>query len=522
MSQQASPLSAAQGRPTLMDRFLNGVERAGNKLPDPSLMFLYGTILVWIFSAFLSQVSFDMVHPTTGAAIEVNNLLTGEALAAFLSSMVGNFTGFAPLGIVLVAMLGVGVSEQSGFINTGLKKMLAVTPKALLTPALVIVAILSHLAADAGYVLVIPLGGIIFHAAGRHPLAGVVAAFAGVSGGFAASFVPTPTDPLLQGFTQSAAQLFDADYLVNPLSNWFFAAASSIVVTLVIWFVTERIVEPRLNAQMPIDDDVEQVEDMGTVTDVESRAFRMASLAMLAGIALLTFFVMPESSPMRSADGELTSLASPLMQSIVPLIFLVFVVPGCVYGLVSGVFSKAKDIIDAMGKTMSTMGSYMVMAFFCAQFLAAFGQSNLGTVLALSGAEVLQALNLSGQVTIVGMILLTAVVNLVIGSASAKWALMGPILIPMLMAVGISPELAQAAYRLGDSVSNIISPLMVFFPLIVVYCQRYIKSAGIGTLASLMMPYSLSLTVIWTIFLLIYWALGLPLGIQGVYTYPIM
>ena len=522
MSQQASPLSATQDKPTLMDRFLNGVEKAGNKLPDPSLMFLYGTILVWVLSAIMSQVSFDMVHPTTGEAIVVNNLLTGEAFASFLSSMVGNFTGFAPLGIVLVAMLGVGVSEQSGFINTGLKKMLAITPKVLLTPALVVVSILSHLAADAGYVLVIPLGGIIFHAAGRHPLAGVVAAFAGVSGGFAASFVPTPTDPLLQGFTQSAAQLFDPDYMVNPLSNWFFAAASSILVTLVIWFVTERIVEPRLNAQMPIDDDVEQIEDMGTVTEVESRAFRLAGLAMLAGIGLLTAFTLPEGSPMRSADGELTSLASPLMQSIVPLIFLIFVLPGCVYGLKSGVFKKSKDIIDAMGKTMSGMGSYMVMAFFCAQFLASFGQSNLGTVLALSGAEVLQALNLPGQVTIVGMILLTAAVNLVIGSASAKWALMGPILIPMLMAVGISPELAQAAYRLGDSVSNIISPLMVFFPLIVVYCQRYIKTAGIGTLASLMMPYSLSLTVIWTIFMLIYWALGLPLGIQGVYTYPIM
>ena len=522
MIQQSPPSSAAQSRPTLMDRFLNSVERAGNKLPDPSLMFLYGTILVWILSALLSTVSFDMIHPTTGEAITVNNLLTGDALAAFLSSMVGNFTGFAPLGIVLVAMMGVGVSEQSGFINTGLKKMLAVTPKSLLTPALVVVAIFSHLAADAGYVLVIPLGGIIFHAAGRHPLAGVVAAFAGVSGGFAASFVPTPTDPLLQGFTQSAAQLFDPDYLVNPLCNWLFAAASGILVIIVIWFVTERVVEPRLNSHMPIDEDSEPVEDMGSVSHVESRAFRMAGLSMLAGLGLLCAFVLPESSPMRSADGELTSLASPLMQSIVPLIFLIFILPGIVYGLASGVFKKSKDIIDAIGKTMSGMGSYMVMAFFCAQFLAAFGQSNLGTVLALSGAEVLHALNLPEQVTIVGMILLTAVVNLVIGSASAKWALMGPILIPMLMAVGLSPELAQAAYRLGDSVSNIISPLMVFFPLIVVYCQRYVKSAGIGTLASLMMPYSLSLTAIWTIFLLLYWAMGLPLGIQGSYTYPIM
>ncbi|WP_062260299.1 AbgT family transporter [Endozoicomonas arenosclerae] len=503
-----------------MDRFLNTVERVGNKLPDPSLMFLYGTLIVWICSAVLAQFNVEMIHPTTGQAIEVNNLLTGDAMADFLSSMVTNFTGFAPLGIVLVAMLGVGVSEKSGFINTGLKKLLNLTHDKLLTPMLVVVAILSHLAADAGYVLVIPLGGIIFHAAGRHPLAGIVTAFAGVSGGFAASFVPTGTDPLLQGFTQSAAQIFDPDYLVNPLCNLFFTAASGILVVLVVWFITDKVVEPRLDWHVPIDHDAEEATDMGSYTDLESRAFKMAGLAMLAGLALLALYVFPEDSPMRSPDGELTALAAPLMKSIVPLIFLIFVLPGIVYGLVAGTFERAKDIIDAMGETMSAMGSYMVMAFFCAQFLASFGNSNLGTLLALSGAEVLQALDLSGQVTIIFMILLTAVVNLLIGSASAKWALIGPILIPMLMAVGIAPELTQAAYRVGDSVSNIISPLMVFFPLIVVYCQRYVKDTGIGSLASLMMPYSLSLLVLWSIFLLIYWAIGLPLGIQGHYVYP--
>ena len=513
-------MNAPLEKPSLMDRFLNGVEKAGNKLPDPSMMFLGGLIIVWITSAIMSQMSFDLAHPTTGEAVAVNNLLTGDAFAYFLSTMVVNFTSFAPLGIVLVAMLGVGVSEQSGFINTGLKKLLSITPDFLLTPMLAVVAILSHLAADAGYVLVIPLGGIMFHAAGRHPLAGLVAAFAGVSGGFAASFVPTPNDPLMQGFTQSAAQIFDNHYLVNPLCNLFFSAASSFLVIAVTWFVTERIVEPRLNAQMPIDSDVESPADMGSFTAKESKAFSLAGMSMLAGIGLLIAFTLPEASPMRSEAGELTSLAAPLMQSIVPLIFLIFIVPGVVYGFSAGVFTKAKDVVDAMAKTMSGMGSYMVMAFFCAQFLAAFGQSNLGTLLALSGAEVLQAMNLSGQVTIVGMIILTALVNLLIGSASAKWALMGPILIPMLMAVGISPELAQAAYRVGDSVSNIISPLMVFFPLIVVYTQRYIKSAGIGTLASLMMPYSISLTVVWTIFLLLYWGLGFPLGINGGYVYP--
>ncbi|WP_252176267.1 AbgT family transporter [Endozoicomonas sp. 4G] len=517
---QTPPLPNDPDHNSWMDRFLNTVERVGNKLPDPALMFFYGMIIVWICSAVLAQFHIEMIHPTTGQTIAVNNLLTGNAMANALSTMVNNFTHFAPLGIVLVAMLGVGVSEKSGFINTGLKKLLRVTHTKLLTPILVVVAILSHLAADAGYVLVIPLGGIIFHAAGRHPLAGIVTAFAGVSGGFSACFVPTGTDPLLQGFTQSAAQIFDPDYQVNPLCNYFFTAASSLLVVLVVWFITDKIVEPRLDWHVPVDHDADEATDMGSYTKLESKAFKLASLAMFVGLLLLALYIFPEDSPMRSPDGELTSLAAPLMKSIVPLIFLIFVLPGIVYGLVAGTYENAKDVINAMGETMSDMGSYMVMSFFCAQFLASFDDSNLGTLLALSGAEVLEAMNLSGQVTIIFMILLTAIINLLIGSASAKWALIGPILIPILMAVGIAPELTQAAYRVGDSVSNIISPLMVFFPLIVVYCQRYVKDTGIGSLASLMMPYSLSLLVLWSVFLLIYWALGLPLGIQGHYVYP--
>ena len=505
-----------------MDSFLNGIEKTGNKLPDPTLLFFYALLIVWGLSALFSQMDLGMVHPATGAEVSVNNLLTGAALAKFLSSMVKTFSGFAPMGIVLVAMLGVGVAEKSGFINTGLKKMLKVTPAKLLTPMLILVAIVSHTAADAGYVLVIPLGGIIFHAAGRHPLAGIAAAFAGVSGGFSANFIPSGIDPLLQGFTQSAAQILDAGYQMNPLANIFFTGASSVIVIAIGWYVTDKIIEPRLNATKAVDDDIEAPEDMGSFTVQESRAFAAASFSMLAGIALLIAAVYPETSPLRSPSGEVTAFSAPIMQSIVPLIFILFIIPGIVYGKVAGTFKESKDIVAAMNETMSTMGSYIVMAFFCAQFLWAFSQSNLGTVLALSGAEVLQALNLPGQITVVGMILLTAAVNLVVGSASAKWALIGPVLVPMLMAVGISPELSQAAYRVGDSVSNIISPLMVYFPLIVVYCQRYVKSTGIGSLASMMMPYSISMLLGWTIFLLAYWALGLPLGIQATYTYPVL
>ncbi|MHA6613768.1 AbgT family transporter [Photobacterium damselae] len=519
MSNQAVK-QAPEAPSSAMDKFLNGIERVGNKIPDPALLFFWGLVLVWVLSAVLSQFDFGLVHPVTQQSVEIKNLLTGESMANFLANMVKNFTGFAPLGIVLVAMLGVGVAEASGFINTGLKKMLNVTPVKFLTPMLILVAIVSHTAADAGYVLVIPLGGIIFHAAGRHPLAGIAAAFAGVSGGFSANFIPSGIDPLLAGFTQEAARIMDPDYIVNPLANIIFTGLSSFVIVAIGWYITDKIIEPRL-AKTAIDDDAEEAPDMGSFTELESKAFSRAGWAMVAGIALLVAVLIPETSPLRSPSGEIAAFNAPVMQSIVPLIFILFVIPGIIYGKVAGTFKESQDVIKAMSTTMAGMAGFMVMVFFIAQFLVAFTQSNIGTLLALSGAKLLQEMNLPGQITIIGMILLTASVNLLVGSASAKWALIGPIMVPMLMAVGISPELTQAAYRVGDSVSNIISPMMVFFPLVVVYMQRYVKSSGIGTLASMMMPYSIAMLVGWTIFLLVYWAIGIPLGVQAPYTYTI-
>ncbi len=505
----------------LMTGFLNAVEKAGNKLPEPALIFFYFLLVVMALSAVLSSVNFDVVNPVTNEAVRINNLLSPEALTVTLSSMVTTFTGFAPLGIVLVAMLGVGVAESSGFINTGLKKMLRVTPKKLLTPMIIFVAMFSHVAADAGYVLVIPLGAIIFMSAGRHPLAGIAAAFAGVSGGFAANMVPTGNDALLQGFTQTAAQLLDGTYTVNTLCNLFFGIGSTVMITLVGWWVTERIVEPRVS-KLEIDGDYQHNEDMSSYTVAESRGFKAAGLVMVLGLAGLAALAWPETSLLRSpTDGSLTSYGAPIMKSIVPLIFLIFIIPGIVYGFVAGTFKSGKDVITAMNESMSKMGSYMVMAFFCAMFIKAFGDSNIGTLIALAGADVLKTMALPGEATIIGMILLTAVVNILIGSASAKWALLSPIMVPMLMAVGISPELTQAAFRIGDSTTNIITPLMVFFPLVVVYCQRYVKSTGVGTLVSMMMPYSVIFFVCWSIFLLVWWALGLPLGVNAPYTYPI-
>ncbi|MGB3727155.1 MAG: AbgT family transporter [Glaciecola sp.] len=508
-----------QVKSTWATRALDKVEVVGNKLPDPAIIFFFCLVVVWVLSAIMSQFAFDAVDPRTGEAIVVQNLLTGDSLADFLSRMVKIFTGFAPLGVVLVAMLGVGVAEHSGFISAGLKRMLDATPRTFLTPMVVLVAIVSHTATDAGYVLVIPLAGVIFYAMGRHPLAGIAAAFAGVSGGFCANFIPSAIDPLLQSFTQAAAQIIDPAIQVNPLNNWWFNSASSILIVSIAWYLTDKVVEPRLQ-NMKVDGNTSDIPRFDELNDKQSRALRWASLTMLLGIVALVAILVPESSPMRDASGELTSFKAPIMQSIVPIIFLLFLLPGVVYGFMAGVYSTSKDMIDSMTKAMQGMSYYIVMAFFCALFIDAFGKSNLGALLAIEGAQVLQALALPSMVTIVGIIFLTAFVNLFVGSSSAKWALLGPIFVPMLMQLGISPDLTQIAYRIGDSSSNIITPLMPYFPLVVLYCQRYCKGTGIGTLLSMMLPYSICILIAWTIFLLIYWSLGFPLGIQASYIYP--
>lgn len=502
----------------LVDKLLDFVERAGNKLPDPAILFFVLMLAIWGLSAIFSNVSFSEIDPSTGKAIEIHNLLSSGAMADFLSNMVTTFTGFAPLGIVLVAMLGVGVAEHSGFINAGLKSMLRITPKKLLTPMLVLVAIISHTATDAGYVLVIPLGGVIFYAAGRHPIAGIAAAFAGVSGGFSANFIPSGIDPLIQGFTQSAAQIIDPAIQLNPLNNWFFTSASTILIVLVGWYITDRIVEPRLK-KTPFSLEEGEEVSMDALDKTEKKAFYLSCGVMLLSLIGLFLWAAPADSALRDADGEVTSFSAPLMQSIVPLIFIIFLIPGVVYGLVAKTFKSSRDIIQSMTKSMSGMSYYIVMAFFCALFIDAFGKSNLGALLALKGATGLQALSLPAEVTIIGIVVLTSFVNIFIGSASAKWALIAPIMVPMLMQLGISPDLTQASYRVGDSVSNIITPLMPYFPLVVVYCQKYVKGTGIGTLVSMMIPYSIAFFILWSIFLLVYWALGIPLGLQASYEY---
>jgi aminobenzoyl-glutamate transport protein len=517
MNTTATPAPGPGPRHRLV-RFLDGVERLGNRLPDPALLFLILLGVVALVSAWLSTMTFTEIDPRTRQVIEVRNLLAGENLTTFMSQMVRTFVEFPPLGVVLVAMLGIGVAEHTGYVQAALKALLAVTSRRLLTPMVITVGIVSHVAVDAGYVLVIPLGALMFYAAGRHPLAGIAAAFAGVSGGFSANFVPSSLDPLLSGITQAAAQLVDPNVVVNPLNNWFFTLASSGLIIALGWFLTDRVIEPRLRGTV-VDADPADLPKDEPLQPHERRALRIASLAMLAAIVVLVATAWPQGSAWRNAAGVLTASDAPLMRSIVALIFVLFLVPGVVYGYAAGTVASHRDIVTGMSRSMSGMGYYIVMAFFAAQFIAAFGQSNLGALLAVKGADALREAGLPLGVTIVGIVLLTTGVNMMVGSASAKWALIAPIFVPMLMQLGVSPDLTQAAYRVGDSSTNIITPLLPYFPLIVIFCQKWVKGSGIGTVLALMLPYSVTFLVGWTAWLLLYWSLGLPLGLQASYEY---
>jgi aminobenzoyl-glutamate transport protein len=525
MTDHRSPSAASNQN--WLNRALNGVEVIGNRLPDPAVLFALLMLVVWLASWLFSGFSFTELDPRTGEAIRIHNLLAARSLTEFTAKLVQTFVSFPPLGVVLVAMLGLGVAESTGFIQASLKSILAVTPRMLLTPVLVGVGVLSHVAVDAGYVLVIPLGGVIFYAAGRHPLAGIAAAFAGVSGGFSATFfIPSSLDPLLAGLTQASARLSShpaaAELVINPLNNYFFTTASTFLVILIGWIITDRIIEPRLRSS-PVDADPAGLPKMEPLQPRERKGLIWAAIAMVLSLGLLIVSAIPEGSAWRSlSNGQLTHSSAPLMQSIVALIFIGFLVPGVVYGYVSGTAKNHRDIIQGMSKAMSGMGYYIVMAFFCAQFIYAFGQSNLGALLAIKGANWLQAMSFPMALTLIGIVFLSGGVNLLVGSASAKWALIGAVMVPMLMQLGVSPDLTQAAYRVGDSATNIITPLMPYFPLIVVFCQKYVKSTGIGSLVALMLPYSVTMLVFWTLLLLAFWALGIPLGIGAHHSFPAM
>lgn len=520
------PKTSRSGDVGFLGRVLGGIERIGNRFPEPSGIFVVGLVAVWIASAVLSKVTFTDIDPRTvvrdasGAVVSsspigIHNLMEPARMVRFLTQMVRTFAEFPPMGVVLVTMLGVGVAEQTGFIRSGIKVLLRLTPRVLLSPMLLLVALISHSAGDAGFVLVIPIGGVLFAAAGRHPIAGIACAYAGVAGGFSASFLPSSLDPLLQGFTQAAAQIVEPTRQVNPLCNWYFMAASSVLILLAGWWLTDRVIEPGIRNRLVVDGDPEAGSELKALSPAEASGFRAGLGVAVLLVGVLALVCLPAGSPFRGPDGGLTSPGAPLMEAIVPLIAGFFLLPGIVHGVVAGTVRSHRDVFRGMAESLGTMGAYLVLAFFAAQFTHAFRESNLGALTAIRGAELLRTWALPTWVTLIGLVLLALGIDLVIGSASAKWAIMAPILVPMLMQVGLSPELTQAAYRIGDSCANTLTPLNPYFPLVVLYCQRHVRSTGIGTLFSTMLPYALVFVVLWTALLGAWWRLGWPLGLDS-------
>ena len=495
--------------------FIRFIEKGGNALPHPAILFAIFALITLIVSAIGGLLGWSGIHPATGEAVNVINLLSKEGVHRILLEMVNSYTGFAPLGVVMVALLGIGVAESSGFIGTAVKALLVKAPPKSVTFMVVFTGVLSNVASDVGYILIIPLAGVIFHSLGRHPIAGMAAAFAGVSGGFSANILIGTIDPLLAGLSTEAAQILDPDYVVMPTANYYFMFVSTFLITILGTIVTDKIVEPRLGKYTG---DVEP-EAITKLTPVERKGLRNTGLAALVWTALILIAIIPDNGFLRGPDN--TILHSPLLRGFIAFLFLIASSLGIVYGYTVGTFKKSSDVINGMNQSFKTLVSFLVLVFFAAQFVAWFQWSNLGVLLAISGAEFLQSLNISLIPLVIMFIIFSAFINLFMGSASAKWAIMAPIFIPIFMLLGYSPELSQAVYRVGDSVTNIISPMMSFFALIIVYFQKYQKEAGFGTVVGNMLPYSIAFFIGWIALLIAWILLGLPLGPEAPQLYNV-
>lgn len=513
---------------------LDLVEVVGNKLPDPSVLFVIGTLLVMGVSAIGASMDWQVpevrpvvgADPTTGAPtlvleatgtnLRAVNLLSSSGIYWAISTMVTNFINFPPLGIVLVGMLGIGVAERTGMIAAALKSLMLVTPAKALTPMMVFLGVMSSVGSDAGYIILPPLAAVLYRSVGRAPLVGIAAVFAGVSGGFSANLFISGGDPVIAGLSTSAARLLDPGYEVLPTCNWYFMIASTFLLTGVGWFVTSRIVEPRLR---------NKPEEQGGPTPgvvagererpgrEEKRGLLMACVALvvvsLIGAACVAFAGWP-------LFGKAPNSASPRWAAaIIPMIFFGFLAPAVAYGVSTRSIKRVSDVIPLMNDSMKAMAPIVVLAFFAAQFIAYFNYSNLGRMLAMAGGEALASADLPREVLVLLFIVLSAFFNMFIGSMSAKYAILAPIFIPMLMLVGISPELAQMSYRIGDSITNVITPLNSYMVIIIVVMQRFAPKAGIGTMVAMMLPYTVCFGIAWALMMVVWLQTGAPLGLGG-------
>ncbi|MFN2379864.1 MAG: AbgT family transporter [Bacteroidales bacterium] len=494
--------------------FLGMVERGGNALPHPASLFGILALSVLVFSLVGHLFHWHAVHPATGETVNIVNLLSRDGLHRILLDMVDNYTGFAPLGIVMVALLGIGIAESSGLISASIRLLVAKAPASMLTFVIVLSGIISNMASDLGYVLIIPLGGVIFLSVGRHPIAGMAAAFAGVSGGFSANLLIGTIDPLLAGLSTEAARILDPEYYVLPTANYYFMLFSTLVLSVTGTWVTHRFVEPKLGKYTG---DVAG-EPMEKLSADERRGLKWVTLISLGFVLLIAATLLPENGLLRGPDNSV--LTSPVLKGFIGVLFIFAAILGIVYGVITGSFKSDADVVKGMVDNLKTLAAFLVLVFFAAQFVAYFKWSNLGLLIAIKGADALNSMDIGLIPLVILFVLLSGFINMFMGSASAKWAILGPVFIPMFMLMGYSPELSQVVYRIGDSITNMISPMMSFFALIIVYYEKYDKNAGIGTLISTMLPFTITFFIVWSVILVGWILLDIPLGPGAGLYYP--
>lgn len=498
-------------------RVLGAVERAGNKLPHPFWLFAILSAFLALISWGLATADISAVDPAGGKTVAVRSLISVDGVRSMINDAITNYATFPPLGTILVVMLGVAVADRSGLLAAMLRAGVAKVPARWMTFALAFTAMVAHIASDAAYVALVPLGGLAFRAVGRSPLLGIVVAFVGVSAGYDASPLITPMDAVLSGLTTAAAHTVDPGYVVTPLSNYFFSLASSVVLAAVITFVTEKVLVKRVAALPPEPEELDG-ETTGKATgDVdlalapeERRGLRRAAVALVGYLVVIVVAMIPTGSPLRGEGGSIVE--SPVLSGIAVVLGLLFALLGAVYGRAAGTVRGGRDIPDFMAQGMRDMAPILVLFFAISQFLAYFKWTGVGQVLAIRGADLLKDLGVTGPVAFLGIVVVCTVINLAMTSGSAMWALVAPVFVPMLMLLHIPPEATQAVYRIADSCTNAITPMSAYFVMALGFLQRYRRSAGIGTLASLTLPLSVAMLVAWTLLFYVWWALGIPLG----------
>ena len=492
---------------SLSDRLLDGVERAGNKLPDPVTLFLILIAFLFGLSLLASLGGAAVEHPNTKAVVPVVNLLSADQIRRWLAEMPAIFAAFPPLGMVLLAMVGVGFAEKTGYIGTVLSAFVQRMPAWSLTGTIMFAGIMSNLASDAGYVILIPLAAALYAGAGRHPIAGLAAGFAAVSGGYSANLLISSLDALLAGITQTAARLIDPQITITITANWYLMAALVPLYTAIGIWITDRVVEPRLGPWQGAAGAAD-IPEVAALNEAQRRGMRRASWTFLVMWVLILAAAIPEAGPLRGPNGSLDQF----YHGLVALLAITFLVAGLIYGRTVGAFRTEKEAVKLAAGTMSDLGYYIVLVLAVSQFIKLFEWSNLGIWMAVNSAAALKAAGVTGAVLIVLFLILSSVVNLFIGSASAKWALMAPIYVPVFMLLGMSPEAAQAFYRIGDSFTNVITPMTTYFALVIVFGQKYGKDFGIGSLIAVMLPYALWFGVASIVLCLGWYWLAWPLG----------